>query len=243
MKTNDNFTIVYGIHPIIEIIRAKKRKLYEVFIDRNIKKNLSDLLNKIPSYTKIIYCDKKQLNILAQTSDHQSIVAHTSIFPYQKSLLTNQEKNNIILVANRIQDTRNLGGLLRSAYCTNITQVIIEEKSGTEITGSVLKSAAGLAEHLHIYKTKNLESDLLTLKNKGFLILLASANGVDIDQIEINSSLVLVIGNEHKGITKSLYTADTKIISLKQKEANISYNASVAGGILMYQLANKLKIL
>jgi 23S rRNA (guanosine2251-2'-O)-methyltransferase len=240
MNNTTNFITVYGIHPLIEILKAKKRKIYELFIDKNAKKNLAEILEKIPTYTKVTYCDKKKLDFLTGTSDHQSIAALVSLFPYKKELFSSKNKNTLILAANKIQDTRNLGGLFRSAYCTNITHVIIEEKSATDITGSVLKSAAGLCEHLEIYKTKNLESDLITLKKEGFHIYIASANGKYIDQVTIQTPAVIVIGNEHEGVSKSICSLRTETISLRQKESTISYNASVAGGIVMYYIAAQL---
>ena len=184
-----NFTLVYGFHSIIEILKANKRKLYELFLDKTNKKNSYTVLNLIEPYTKVTYIDKKKISFLCKTDDHQSIAAFVGPFVYQKRLINSKNKKDIILACNKIQDTRNLGALLRSAYCTGITSIIVESKYASEITGAVLKSSAGLAEYLCIYKTKNLDSDLCELNKEGYNIYLADAKGEYLNTIAIERKL------------------------------------------------------
>lgn len=240
MKEN-TFHIVYGIHPINEVIRAKKRKIYEIYTRTDKSKQIELILSKIPSYTKVIFCDKKRLDYIAGSADHQSIVAFVSPFIYQKINFVKSEYP-AILCCDSIQDTKNLGALLRSAYCTNFSGVIIQEFGGTEITASVMKSSAGLAEHIPILKTKNIIDTIRQAKDNGYNILLADANGKSIDKYFLEAPIMLVIGNEHQGINKKLLSYGS-IISLAQKESIISYNASVAGGILMYNISFALKLI
>jgi 23S rRNA (guanosine2251-2'-O)-methyltransferase len=237
---NTQLSIVYGIHPIIEIIRAKKRKIYELYIDKTKNKEIQAILKLIPSYTKIFYYDKKKLTSISNSIDHQSIVALVSPFIYQKTFFKSNQQ--VILFCDSIQDTKNLGALLRSAYCTNILSIVVTDDSSTDITASVLKSSAGLAEHLSIYKTKNLKLALDEAKKNGYFIYLAAANGNPINEISLITPCVIVIGNEQKGISSELFKYG-QIMSLKQKEIDTSYNASVAGGIILYNIATSLKLI
>jgi 23S rRNA (guanosine2251-2'-O)-methyltransferase len=238
---NSQMDLVYGVHPIIEILRAKKRKIYNLFIDKSRQKNISEIIKQLASYTKIVYCDKKKLDILCNSSDHQSIAAYVSPFLYQKNFFK-PELFPVLLFCDSIQDTRNLGALLRSAYCTNILGVVITEDSSVDITASTFKSSAGLAEHISIYKSRNMKLALEEATKSGYLIYLAAPNGVPIEKIKIAGPCGIVIGNEHLGIDPSLYKFGN-IISLKQKESCISYNASVAGGILLYTFSNALSLI
>lgn len=240
MKQN-NLDTVYGVHPIIEIIQAKKRKIYELFIAKKDSPELSSILRQIPSYTKITYCDKKKIEYLAQTEDHQSIAAFVSPFIYKKEFF-NPLLSPMIVLFDSVQDTKNFGALLRSCYCTNICNVIIPEKAAVDITGAVLKSSAGLAEYISLHKAKSSLGALQEAKKKGYTIYLAAANGQSIEQIIFQTPCCLVIGNEHSGIEKKLFPFG-EIVSLKQKNQHISYNASVAGGILLYHIANQMALI
>lgn len=238
---NNKLDIIYGVHPIMELLRAKKRKIYHIFLEKSKSKHLSMILEKIPKYTEIIYCDKKKLNLICNSLDHQSIAAYVSPFIFEKKIFS-PNKFPIILFCDGIQDTKNLGALLRSAYCTNILGVVITEDASVGITASTFKSSAGFAEHIFIYKAKNMKIALQEAKKEGYEILLAAANGTSIENTQLQKPCGIVIGNEHSGIHSSLLSFG-KVISLKQKENQISYNASVAGGILLYIISNRLNLI
>lgn len=238
MKDNA-FTIVYGIHPINEVIRAKKRKIYDIYIEQNKQKHVQDILKGLPSYTQVHMCERRKLEQLSQSIDHQGVVAMVASFVYQKNFFC-PTKTPLVLCCDSIQDTKNLGALLRSAYCTNFGGVIISDNHATDVTGSVLKASAGLCEHLAIYKTKQIIQTISEARKSGYTILLADANGPIIDQISFQKPIILIIGNEHQGINKKLLEYGS-VVSLAQKEEMISYNASVAGGILMYHISRSLR--
>jgi 23S rRNA (guanosine2251-2'-O)-methyltransferase len=233
--------LIYGIHPIVELLRAKKRKIYDLFVDKSRQKNISEIIHQLPSYTKVFYCDKKKLDLLCGSPDHQSVAAYVSPFLYQKNFFKSTQFP-VLLFCDSIQDTKNLGALFRSAYCTNILGVVITEEASVGITASVFKSSAGLAEHIFIYKSKNIKLALEEAVKNGYVVYLAAANGLSLDKVKIVSPCVIVIGNEHVGIDSGLYKFGT-VISLRQKENCISYNASVAGGILLYNISSKLLLI
>lgn len=235
------YDIVYGMHPIYEIIQAKKRKIYEIYLTKSKQSECAALLKKVPSYVKITYTDKVRLDTMAKTTDHQSIVAFVAPFLYKQHFFE-PAKFPVILVCDSIQDTRNMGALLRSAYCTNIMGIVIPDKATTTITGSVLKSSAGLAEYLDIFRAKNTKYALDKARDVGYTIYLAAASGIAISEISFASPCCIVIGNEHSGIEKNFYQYG-KEISIKQKNNLISYNASVAGGILLYHIATQLSLI
>lgn len=241
---NSNYSIVYGFHPINELLEAKKRKIYSLFIEKNKKKHVNTLLSKLPAYTKVNYLDKKKLRLLAESDEHQSFVAFVGPFIFQKKLPVGKEEKDIILVCNNIQDTKNLGALLRSAYCTGIRRVILTMGQATDVTASVCKASAGCVEYLTLYKTSQLERDLATLKNSGYSLYLAAFGGDPVYSVLFHKEkkIVLVVGNEHEGISKNLFSYGKKI-SLSQVRPDISYNASVAGGILMYVFSSNMGLI
>ncbi len=240
-KNKENVEIVYGVHPISEVIQAKKRKIYEVYVTSSKQNELASLLKKLPTYTKVICCDKSKIEYLAKTSDHQSIAAQVASFVYRQKFF-DPKQFPVILICDSVQDTKNMGALLRSAYCVNILGIVIPDKSTVSMTGSVLKSSAGLAEYLEIFLAKTTKTALEEAKRAGYHIYLAAASGTSISDISFKAPCCLVIGNEHEGINQTLFSYG-EVVSLKQKNPHISYNASVAGGILLYQIANQLKLI
>lgn len=241
---SSNYSIVYGFHVINELIHAKKRKIYSLFIEKNKKKNVNALLSQIPPYTKIYYVDKKKLFSLSGTDDHQSFVALVQPFVFQKKLPLSKEEKDIILFCNNIQDTKNVGALLRSAYCTNIRSVIITASETADITASACKASAGCVEYLTIYKAHHPQEDIKALQNNGYAIYLAAFGGEAVHSLLPiqEKKIVLVIGNEHEGISPSLLSYGKKI-SLSQVRKDVSYNASVAGGIMLYLLSTNIGLL
>jgi 23S rRNA (guanosine2251-2'-O)-methyltransferase len=236
----DEGDIIYGMHPISEVIQAKKRKIYEVYGTESKLHELGHLLKKLPSYTKIISLDRSKIEHLTKTPDHQSIAARVAPFLYKKDFF-HPAQCPVVLVCDGVQDTKNMGALLRSAYCTNIMGIVIPEKSTVSITAAALKSSAGLAEYLEVYQAKTIKSALEEAKKAGYHIYLAAAKGKHISDMSFKTPCCIVIGNEHEGIHPSLFSYG-EIISLKQKTPTISYNASVAGGILLYRIAEELSL-
>ena len=240
-KHNENLEIVYGVHSISEVLQAKKRKIYEVYVTQSKQNELALLLKKLPTYTKVISCDKSKIEYVTKTSDHQSIAALVAPFVYRQKFF-NPKQFPVILICDSVQDTKNMGALLRSAYCVNILGIVIPDKSTVSMTGSVLKSSAGLAEYLEIFLAKTTKFVLEEAKKAGYHIYLAAASGTSISAISFKAPCCLVIGNEHAGINPALFSYG-EVVSLKQKNPHISYNASVAGGILLYEIANQLKLI
>ena len=241
-KINKDQEIIFGAHPIIELLKAKKRKIHEIYTIKPQPKAWNQIAHSLPNYVKIHYVTKDALNKLAGTDDHQSIVAIAGQLPIRKKFF-DSKKEKFILMLDGIQDTRNLGAILRSAYCTGVSGVIITTKNSAPISGSVLKASAGLAEHLEIYLAPTPQAAILELKKAGYAIFLATIEkSHNVLNLEFNLPLCIVIGNEATGISKNILGSGQHI-TLPQKTADISYNASVAAGILLFLVSTKNQII
>lgn len=231
--------LVFGIHPIIELLRAKNRKIYVIYTTRPEPKawrTIRPLLPKKP--IPIQYVTRETLHRIAETADHQGIVAFVQPFVFTKKFF-HPEKYPFLLLLDCIQDVGNLGAILRSAYCTNCDGVIMCKKGGAPLTAAALKASAGLAEHLVIYQAASVQQAVKELKQADYTLYLATLDGKDARAVKYTAPLCLVIGNEAVGITQSiLRTGDH--ITLVQRTADISYNASVAAGILLFWIASSL---
>jgi 23S rRNA (guanosine2251-2'-O)-methyltransferase len=242
MKANANQEIIFGIHPIIELLKAKKRKLYSIYTTKPQPKAWGDVVKLLPKYVTIHYTQKDALNKMAGTTDHQGIVALASPVIIRKKFF-DPSKDKFLVMLDGIQDSRNLGAILRSAYCTGANGVIITQKATAPINAVAIKSSAGLSEHLEIYLAPTAKHAVSELKNAGYEIYLSAlTDKPNANELTYNLPLCVVIGSEGTGISQNILNSGQKV-TLPQVTTDISYNASVAAGILLYLISSKNKII
>ncbi len=237
-KKNKGLELVYGVHPLIELLKAKRRKLITLYTTKPTPKAWKQIERLLPKGTQIQYVPRDVLARMAHTTDHQSLVALASPFVIQKKFF-DPERSPFLVLLDSIQDPRNLGAILRSAYCTGVDGIIICGKNSAPLNATALKASAGLAEHLPIYQAPTALAAMQSLKQAGYKMYLATISGDNAMQASYESPLCLVIGNEATGISKNLLSYGTQV-TLAQRTSDISYNASVAAGILLFIISNKL---
>jgi len=231
--------LVFGIHPIIELLKAKKRKIYTIYTTKPEPKAWQQIKRYLPKKPiPIQYVTRDKLHKIADTADHQGIVALVQPFVFEKTFF-NSKKRPFVLLLDGIQDVGNVGAIMRSAYCTNCDGIIICKKGGAPMTAAALKSSAGLAEHLAIYQAPSIHYAVDQLKKAGYHLYLATLDGKDARDVEFAAPSCLVIGNEAIGITKGILREGEQV-TLAQRTADISYNASVASGILLFLMSSSL---
>lgn len=230
--------LIFGIHPVIELLKAKRRKLISIYTTKPTPQAFEEIQKVWPKYpVPIQYVTREVLDRMVGTTDHQGVVAWTGVFPFRK-VFFDPKKQKVLVMIDGVQDPRNLGGILRSAYCTGVDGAIIIKRGGAQLTGIAIKSSAGLSEHLEIYEAQSAASAIIELKNAGYNIYLSTFDGENATTCEFKKSLCMVIGGEGMGISKSILSSGTRV-TLPQKASDISYNASVAAGILLFLIANK----
>ena len=232
--------LLYGAHPIIEMLKAKKRKLISLYTTKPLPKAWDRIEPHLPKFVpNIQYVSRDILDRMAGTADHNGIVAWVSPFKYCSNVF-DPVKKPFILLLDSLQDVRNLGAILRSAYCTGVDGIVMCKTKAAPLTPAAFKASAGLAEHLDIYQTASLKQAVAELKSAGYNFYMAVLNGKDASTVEYKKPLCLVIGNEASGIAPELQKMG-QLVTLKQRTPDISYNASVAAGILMFLVADKTK--
>ena len=225
--------LIFGIHPILELLKAKRRRLVVLYTTKPAPKGFQEIERLLPKAVQIQYVDREVLHKIAGTTDHQSIVAYATPFVIRKKFFDPAREKKLLLL-DGIQDVRNLGAILRSAYCTGFDGIIITKKYGAPLNASAIKASAGLAEHLDVYAASSAAMATQELKKAGYNLYLAVVNnGKDATTITYQEPLCLVIGSEATGISKEIQSTGM-LITLPQRTPDISYNASVAAGILLF---------
>jgi 23S rRNA (guanosine2251-2'-O)-methyltransferase len=234
--------IVYGVHALIEVLKAKKRKLLSIYTTKPLPKSWDRVKQYLPkSIPNIQYVSRDVLDRISGCKDHNNILAWVTPFKYRQKIF-DPAQSPYLLMLDSIQDVRNVGAILRSAYCTGVNGVILCKSHGALLTSAAFKASAGLAEHLDIYLVNSTHQAIHELKNSGYNIYVATLGGQSTLITEYKEPLCVIIGNEETGVNKEIKSAGVNIM-LPQKVHDISYNASVAAGILLFIISTRLSII
>ena len=232
--------LIYGVNPIVELLKAKKRKLISIYTTKPETKAFLEIKELLPKYPVAIqYVSRDVLARMAETTDHQSVVAWVQSYGYRKKMF-DPKRESFILLLDGVQDPRNVGAIIRSAYCTGIDGVILPQKNSAPLNSVVHKSSAGLSEHIDIMLSDSSISAIQQVKDAGYEIYLATLGGKNAVEVSYKKPLCLVIGSEGFGISKQLFPFGQQI-TLPQISKDVSYNASVAAGILLFLIQDKTK--
>lgn len=143
----------------------------------------------------------------------------------------------LILILDSIQDTHNVGAIIRSAECCGVDGIIITKHNSAPINETVLKTSAGAVEHVKICPVNNLAQSIKELKENGYWIVGSSLdNSKTYTEVDYKMPVALIVGNEEKGIRK--LTADNCdiLVRIPMKGKIQSLNVSVAAGILLFEI-------
>lgn len=242
-QSPQSLELIYGLHPVIELLTAKRRQIRTLYTTKPEPKNFSHIKALLPAHIPVQYRSRQELTHLVGTTDHQGIVVWATPLPIRKKPFS-PSTHKVLVMLDGIQDTRNMGAIIRSAYCTGINGIIITTKSSAPINASTLKASAGLAEHIDIYQVPSAKHGILELQKLGYNIYIAALakNAHNAANVTFQAPLCIVIGSEEAGVSSDILNKGT-LVMLPQKRPNLSYNASVAAGILLFLIAEQQKLL
>ncbi|MEG2174279.1 MAG: 23S rRNA (guanosine(2251)-2'-O)-methyltransferase RlmB, partial [Oscillospiraceae bacterium] len=145
----------------------------------------------------------------------------------------------LFLIADNIEDPHNLGAILRSADATGVHGVIVPKRHGVGLTPAVLRASAGAALHIPVARVPNLAAAIETLKERGVWIYAADMGGKSWCSVDYAGGVALMIGSEGSGISRLLLERSDVVVSLPMCGKVNSLNASVAAGVLLYEIARQ----
>jgi len=229
--------IVYGVHPLRELLKAKQRKVLELYTLKPEPKVWKEIAVFLPKYPITIHhLSREQLSHKAGTTDHQGVVALVAPFAFRKSFF-NPSKEPFLVLLDGVQDVRNFGAIIRTAYCTGVNGIIICTRQAAPLSGAALKASAGLAERMPIFQASSVAHALQLLKESGYAVYVTAVGAKqDATALHYQKPLCVIIGSEGKGVSPEALKLGT-VITLPQSVKDVSYNASVAAGIILFMIA------
>lgn len=242
---NQRNDIIAGRNPVMEAIRSG-RSIESILIAKGERSGsvVAIVAKAKQKNIPVKDVDQKKLDFLAKGVNHQGIVAQCAVKEYSSledvfALAEERNESPFVIVLDKIEDPHNLGAIIRTAECAGAHGVIIPERRSAGLSYTVEKTSAGALEYMPVVRVKNISSVIQKLKDRGIWVYGADMDGQSYKKTNFDGPVALVIGNEGKGISPLVAKDCDVIVSLPMKGKINSLNASVAAGILMYEIADK----
>ena len=226
--------IVYGRNVAKEVVNNEK-KIKEVFLQENFDdKEILSLLEKRKISAKVL--NKKEIARFDKFS-HQGIILDIEDFSYTDYEEFYDNPNAKLVILDHLEDPHNLGAIIRTAEAAGIDGIIIPKDRSVDVNSTVMKTSAGALENMRISKVTNLVSTIKDLKDNGFWIVgTAMEADYDFKDIDYKGKVAVVIGNEGNGMSKVVRESCDYIAKIPMKGKINSLNASVAAGLMIYEM-------
>ncbi len=216
--------LVYGINVLKEL---NKKQIKRVFTYRE------EVINYCATNKLVCeYMDKNKLDKLVK-GNHQGVII--DVDDYQYYSLDNVE-GNLVVVLDHLEDPHNFGAIIRSCVGAGVKTIIIPKDRSVKVTEAVVKTSAGMINHVKIVMVNNIVEALKKLQKDGYFVYAADMHGQDFKKIDYNEKAVLVIGNEGKGVSRLVKDTCDILVKIPLEDECESLNASVAAGILIFEM-------
>ena len=233
---------VEGRNAVIELLETEK-DINKIYITKGERKGSINKIIAMANERKVIIVekDKKQMDMMAGTSNYQGVIAIVPPYEYVEvedilNISKEKKEDPFILILDGIEDTHNLGAIIRTAETAGVHGIIIPKRRAASVNSTVSKVASGALEYMKIARVNNLKDTINKLKEEGIWIC---GTTIDAKNIYYNQDLTgpiaIVIGNEAKGISDLVKKNCDFLVNIPMKGKVTSLNASVSTGIVLYE--------
>lgn len=187
------------------------------------------------------FVSRERLNQLSQTGKHQGVIAYAAAYDYAEiddmlKLASERGEDPFLFLLDGIEDPHNLGAIIRTANIVGAHGVIIPKRRAAGLTATVAKTSAGALNYTPVAKVTNLVKTIEELKEKGLWFVCADMDGETMYDLNLTGPVGLVIGSEGEGVSRLVKKKCDFIAGIPMKGEITSLNASVAGGVLAYEI-------
>ena len=237
--------VIFGRNSVAEAIKSG-RPLDSVMVARGDR---SGSIPKIVADAKkagivIKEVDPKKLDFVCGHNNHQGIAAFGAVKEYssvEDIFATAEERNEppFIIICDEIEDPHNLGAIIRTAEAAGAHGVIIPKRRSASLSFTVAKTSAGAVEFMHVARVTNIPQTIDDLKKRGVWVYCTDMDGEPFYKSNLKGAIALVIGSEGNGVGRLVKEKCDVTLSMPMKGKINSLNASVAAGILMYEVSRQ----
>lgn len=235
--------IVYGANPVLEALRAHPNRVRYVGITREQSGRMQKLIAEArKNGVTVRTMTTNEIDRLTNRGVHNGVVADVDAGAYVDfhDVLANDE-TKFILILDGITDPQNLGAILRVADGFGVDLVVLPEHESVGLTPAAVKASAGASEWVRVAQVTNLSRAIEALKEKGFWVYAATADGDRADAIDFTGKVALVMGNEGKGVRRNVLEHCDRNVSIPMFGHVDSFNVASATAVLCYEVVRQTR--
>ena len=242
-KVIENY--IEGRNPVIEAFRSGKviDKLY--ILDGCNDGTIMTIKREAKKRdTFIKYVSRERLDMMSETGMHQGVIAYTAAYEYSEledifTLAESKGEPPFVYILDNIEDPHNLGAIIRTANLSGAHGVIIPKNRAVGLTSTVARTSAGALNYTPVVRVTNITKTIEELKKRGMWFVCADMGGDTMYDLNLTGSIGLVIGNEGDGVSRLVKEACDYVASIPMKGDIDSLNASVAAGVLGFEIVRQ----
>ena len=236
---------VEGRNAVLEAFRAG-RVVDKLFVQERCEDGpVKTILREAKKHdTMVRFVKKERLDQMSDTGKHQGVIAMTAAYDYaevEDLLEKAREKGEppFILLLDNIEDPHNLGAIIRTANLAGAHGVIIPKNRAVGLTATVARTSAGALNYTPVARVTNMARTIEELKKEGLWFVCADMGGTSMYSLDLKGPIGLVIGNEGDGVSRMVKEKCDFIASIPMKGDIDSLNASVAAGVLAFEIVRQ----
>ena len=236
---------IEGRNAVLEAFRSGKT-IDKLFVQDGCKDGpIQSIVREARKADTIInFVPRERLDQMSETGKHQGVIAHAAAYEYAEveDILKAAEENGeppFIFLLDGIEDPHNLGAIIRTANLCGAHGVIIPKRRAVGLTATVAKTSAGALNYTPVAKVTNLTATIKELKEQGIWFVCADMGGTQMYDLDLKGPIGLVIGSEGEGVSKLVRENCDYVASIPMKGDIDSLNASVAAGVLAYEIVRQ----
>ncbi len=243
--TENESSYIVGRNAVLEALKSKRELDFVTVQKGELHGSINEILALCRKNSVVVKeAEAGKLTQISGTKAHQGVVAQPSAVTYSSvedilKIASDRGEAPFIVIADQIEDPHNLGAIIRTAEACGVHGVIIPKRRSVGANSTVYKTSAGALSHMAVARVTNLTETIKELKENGIWIYGADAKGESYIDTNFDGAAALVIGSEGRGISDLVLKQCDVLVSLFMKGKVNSLNASVAGGILMYEIARR----
>ena len=237
--------LVEGRNAVIEAFRSGKPVDKLFVLDGCQDGPVRTIIREAKKHDTIInFVTKERLDQISETKKHQGVIAYAAAYEYSEvedvlELAKKKGEDPFLILLDNIEDPHNLGAIIRTANLAGAHGVIIPKRRAVGLTATVAKTSAGALNYTPVAKVTNLAKTMEELKEKGLWFVCADMGGESMYRLNLTGPIGMVIGNEGDGVSRLVKEKCDFIASIPMKGDIDSLNASVAAGVLAYEIVRQ----
>lgn len=237
--------MIEGRNAVIEAFRAGKTidKIY--ILDGCQEGSMATVRREAKKHDTLVkYVDKERLDQMSSTGKHQGVIASVAAYSYVEvedilEIARKKGEEPFLFLLDGIEDPHNLGAIIRTANLAGAHGVIIPKNRAVGLTATVARTSAGALNYTPVAKVTNIAKTIEALKKEGLWFVCADMDGTRMYDLNLKGGIGLVIGNEGEGVSRLVKEKCDMIASIPMKGDIDSLNASVAAGVLAYEIVRQ----